>query len=192
MYFKRSKLIGLSLVLVPLLALAASPVFAMGSSFSKYVDDKGNILLPQDPRKNLVHLGSWFVPEGDVSGFHDVYTEASTVDAYRSTGEFPDGAALVKELRKHNSGDYPTGANVSYPNSDVRLWFVMVKDSTNRFPGNPLWAKGWGWSMFQTDNPAKNVATSFEKACQACHTPAKETGWVFIEGYQATLGKPLH
>lgn len=186
---KHTTLMGLALAL----SVLTGPVIASGSSsFSKYVDEKGNISLPKDPRKNMVHLGSWFVPEGDVSGFHDVYTEAKTIEYYRQHGDFPDGATLVKELRQHDSGDYPTGANVSYQNSDVRLWFVMVRDSKNRFKGNPLWAKGWGWSMYQTDNPQKNVATSFEDNCQACHTPAKETGWVFIEGYQATLAKPLH
>lgn len=188
MCLKRAKWVGLSL----LLALSAGPAGAADLSFSKYVDAKGNIDLPKDVRRNMTHLGSWFVPQGDVSGFHDVYTEASTVEHYRKTGDFPDGAVLVKELRKHNTADYPTGANVSYQNDEVRLWFVMVRDSKNRFPDNPLWAKGWGWSMYQTDNPAKNVATSFEENCQACHTPAKDTGWVFIEGYQATLNKPIH
>ncbi len=44
-------------------------------SFSPYVDDAGAISFPQGFRTSMVHLGSWFVPEGDASGFHDVYTE---------------------------------------------------------------------------------------------------------------------
>ena len=78
------------------------------TEFSAFVDADGNIELPIDFRKNMVHLGSWFVPEGDASGFHDVYTEASSVEAYRRTGKFLDGATLVKELRPNRAGDYTT------------------------------------------------------------------------------------
>ena len=42
--------------------------------FSTNVDKHGNITLPNDFRNEMVHLGSWFVPEGGASGFHDVYT----------------------------------------------------------------------------------------------------------------------
>ena len=66
-------------------------------------------------RTSMVHLGSWFVPEGDASGFHDVYTEKETVEAFRKTGKFPDGATLVKELRASNSGTYTTGPTEAYP-----------------------------------------------------------------------------
>ena len=58
-------------------------IFLLGageqSDFSLYVDSEGVIRLPVDFRAQMVHLGSWFVPEGDASGFHDVYSEASSV-----------------------------------------------------------------------------------------------------------------
>jgi len=111
------------------------PVMA-SESFSPYVDSKGNINLPDDFRKTMVHLGSWFVPEGGASGFHDVYTEEETVDVFRQTGKFPDGAVLVKELRASSSGDYTTGKGVSYANDSLKQWFVMVKDSKGRFSQN--------------------------------------------------------
>lgn len=41
---------------------------------SEYVDKEGNITLPIDFRTSTIHLGSWFVPTGDASGFHGVYT----------------------------------------------------------------------------------------------------------------------
>jgi hypothetical protein len=53
--------------------------------FSPYVDANGKISLPDDFRTSMVHLGSWFVPEGSASGFHDVYTEKASVEAYRRT-----------------------------------------------------------------------------------------------------------
>ena len=60
-------------------------------------------------------LGSWFVPDGDASGFHDLYTEKETVEVYRETGGFPDGAMLVKELRAAKAADYTTGQAVTMP-----------------------------------------------------------------------------
>ena len=75
-----------------------------GKGFSPYVDDQGNINLPHDFRTSMVHLGSWFVPDGGASGFHDVYTEPESVETYRNTGKFPDGTTLVKELRAFSAG----------------------------------------------------------------------------------------
>nr|WP_269808714.1 cytochrome P460 family protein [Enterovibrio nigricans] len=99
----------------------------------------------------MVHLGSWFVPDGGASGFHDVYTEKSAVEAFRETGEFPDGATVVKELRAHSSGDFTTGSGVSHATRELKQWFVMIKDSENRFSGNKIWGDGWGWPC---SNPA--------------------------------------
>ena len=85
-----------SVVFAVFLSIIIMPVYA-DNSFSPYVDEKGNISLPDNFRTTMAHLGSWFVPEGDASGFHDVYTEKATIEAYRKTGKFPDGATLVKE-----------------------------------------------------------------------------------------------
>jgi len=162
------------------------PVKAV-DSFSPHVDGKGNITLPDDFRFNMVHLGSWFVPEGSASGFHDVYTEAETVKHYRRTGRFPDGATLVKELRNSESGDYTTGKNVKYATASIKQWFVMIKDSKGRFDNNPVWGDGWGWALFKTDNPSKSVATDYQKDCLGCHTPVKEQDWVYVEGYPTLI-----
>ena len=51
----------------------------------KYVDKEGNISLPQDFRRDYTHLGSWYVPEGDASGFHDVYLDPVSVEYYHET-----------------------------------------------------------------------------------------------------------
>ena len=168
-----------------------SAVFSMGGSsmalseeaLSSYVDAKGNISFPKGFRTSMVHLGSWFVPSGGASGFHDVYTEKATVDAYRSTGKFPDGAVLVKELRASIAGDYTTGQGVHHSTDGLKQWFVMVKDSQNRFGDNPLWGDGWGWALFKPDNPAKNVATDYKTDCLGCHIPAKANDWIYTEAY---------
>ena len=155
---------------------------ASASDFSPYVDADGNISLPDHFRTQMAHIGSWFVPDGDVSGFHDVFTEKESLEAYRKTDDFPDGATLVKEVRAHRSGNFTTGANVSY-SDNTKLWFVMVRDTENRFPHNKVWAEGWGWALINTDDPNKNVATDFANDCKACHLPAQKSNWVFVEGY---------
>lgn len=156
-------------------------------SFSPYVDAKGNISLPKEFRNNMVHIGTWYVPMGDASGFHDVYTEKETVITYRRTGKFPDGATLVKELRASNAGNYTTGENVSHSTDNVKQWFVMIKDTKNRFADNSLWGNGWGWALFKTSQPESNAANDYEKDCLGCHIPAKSKDWVYTEGYPALL-----
>lgn len=171
-----------SLVVAAMLSSVVSPVNA-DDGFSPYVDKQGNISFPNGFRTSMVHLGSWFVPEGGASGFHDVYTEKETVEVFRRTGQFPDGATLVKELRASNSADYSTGQAVSYATDDLKQWFVMIKDSKGRFTDSALWGDGWGWALFKPDDRGKNIATNYESDCLGCHIPAKANDWVYTEAY---------
>lgn len=171
------------------LLMNSSMVMAGKSDFSPYVDNKGQISLPDDFRINMIHLGSFFVPEGEASGFHDVYSSVETAKYYRKNGKFPDGATLVKELRAHATSNYTTGKDVSYATGEIKQWFVMIKDAENRFPSNPIWGEGWGWALFKTDDPAKNVSTSYKKDCLSCHVPAKDNDWIYVEGYPTLAPK---
>lgn len=153
-----------------------------GKAFSPYVDSKGNIKLPDDFRRTMVHLGTWFVPEGDAGGFHDVYADATAVDGYRSTGKWPDGATIVKELRVSASGNYTTGKGVSHATKEIKQWFVMVKDTKGRFPNNSSWGDSWGWALIKTGDTTKNVSTNYKTDCLGCHIPAQSTDWIYVEG----------
>lgn len=151
---------------------------------SQFVTKQGEISLPDDFRKTMSHLGSWFVPLGGASGFHDVYTRASDVDSFRKNGKFPDGAILIKELRHSLTADYTTGKGVSYATGEIKQWFVMIKDSQNRFSSNSKnWGDGWGWALFKPDNRAKNVSTDYKTDCLGCHVPAKSNDWIYVESY---------
>lgn len=158
--------------------------------FSPNVDADGNISLPDNFRRQLVHLGSWFVPEGEASGFHDVYTDAETVDAYRETGRFADGAVLVKELRASKAGDYSTGNGVHHATGEIKQWFVMIKDTEGRFADNQSWGDGWGWALFKPDESAKNISADYKSDCLGCHVPAKENDWVYTEAYPTLSPTP--
>ncbi|CAM2070139.1 Cytochrome P460 family protein [Sulfidibacter corallicola] len=155
-------------------------------TYDTWVTDRGEISLPRDFRKDFAHLGSWFVPEGDASGFHDVYTQPEAVAHYRKTGTFPDGAVIVKELRA-NSGKPMTTGHPEWANDTLKQWFVMVKDGKNRFPGNASWGDGWGWALFQPGKKG-NQSTNYKSDCLGCHIPAKATDWIYVEGYPTLSG----
>lgn len=154
------------------------------NGFSPYVDQSGAITLPEPStvRAQWDFLGVYAL-QGDegVREFHTVYTQPGVIEKHKSSGEFPDGAVLVKEVRQAQQGALTTG-NAAW-NSDELLWFVMIKDEYNRFPGNPLWANKWGWALFNANYPSTNTATDFEVDCMACHMPAQETEWVYKQGY---------
>ena len=172
-------------ILVAAIVFSSAGVLANSSSksFSPYVDMNGNISLPKDFRLNMIHLGSWFVPSGGASGFHDVFTEPESAIYFRKHGKFPDGATLVKELRSADKGDFTTGAGVSYSTKKIKQWFVMIKDTQGRFKGNGTWGDGWGWALVKADSPEKNVTVNYRTECIACHIPAKKNDWVYLEGY---------
>ncbi len=157
------------------------------SALSKTIDSSGNIVLPDvDFRKDWTALGSWAVAadEGTAGskGIHMVYTQPATVDEYRKTGKFPDGAILVKELLGAETADMTTGT-ISRA-GDVEGWFVMVKDSTGKFEKtNKLWGEGWGWAYFDADDRIKTTTTDYADECLTCHIPAKDNDWIYTEGY---------
>lgn len=139
---------------------------------------------PRTVRGEWDFLGAWAVQgEDGVAEFHTVYTQPGSIDAYRETGEFADGTVLVKEVRKAARGALTTG-DVAWSGEEV-LWFVMIKDQRDRFPGNSIWAKDWGWALFLAEDPATNTATDVEADCMACHEPARQTDWVYTQGYPA-------
>lgn len=161
-------------------AIAAGPERA---PFSPYVDARGTITLPKDFRTRWTHLGSWVVQQDGApgQGFHDVYTEPASAASFRKTGQWPDGATLVKEIRGITSGPLTTGPALWA--GDNKVWFVMVKDSKGRHAGNGNWGDGWGWALFDAKQPSTNASVSYQKDCLGCHTPAKATDWVFLQGY---------
>jgi Cytochrome P460 len=87
----------------------------------------------------------------------------------------------VKEVYDTATGSMTTGT-VSHVRT-LKGWFVMVKDGHDTHAGNPLWGNGWGWSWFDADRPAKTTLTDFKKDCLGCHVPAKDTDWIYTQGY---------
>jgi len=178
-----ARLITAALTLSFLLLSAPLQAADEPAAFSPYVDGKGNISLPKDFRTNWVHLGSWAVPAktDPGAGFHDVYSQPESVEYYLKNGRFPDGAVLVKEIRKAEWREMTTGHVVS--EGDVDTTFVMVRDDKGRFKGNPNWGDGWGWGLFKASDPSINASGNYKEVCIPCHLDAKDTDWVYVEGY---------
>lgn len=152
-------------------------------SFNGYelVDKQGNIRKPADYRDLYELLGTYTVldPKGDQ--IHVTYSSPGTAAYYRKTGKFPDGAVLVKEVFGTDHAQLTTGD--AHWAKGIKVWFVQIKDTQHRFPNNKLWGDGWGWALFKSDAPDKQVATDYKKDCLGCHVPARSTDWTYIQGY---------
>lgn len=139
-----------------------------------------------DYRRHWVQLGSYSVladePTKGAKELHVVYAHPASVDAYRRTGRFPDGAILVKDVFVAKTEDLTTGT-ASYANVLIGR-FVMVKDTGNKHAAHsPLWGDGWGWAFYEGDERRKTVTTDYQLDCLGCHEPARNSDLIFMQGY---------
>jgi len=182
-------------VVLTLGVLAVAPLLTSQekapSGFSPYVDADGAIQRPKEYRDHWTHLGTYAVINESEAGhgLHEVYTERSNIEAYSETGEWPDGATIVKEVRHTDGAKMTTGD--SHWATNINVWFVMVKDREGRFPNNPIWGEGWGWALFKGSEPDKQAATDYKTDCLGCHIPAKSDDWVYVGGYPLLRDDPF-
>jgi len=175
----------IGMVLLTLLILAGyqevKPRTGDGYDGWALVDKTGNIRKPSDYRDHYQALGTYTVldPKGDQ--MHFTYASPNAAEYYRKNGKFADGAVLVKEVLGADHAPMTTGD--AHWASGTKVWFVMIKDEKGRYSDNPLWGDGWGWALFKSDAPDKQVATDYKKDCLGCHIPARSTDWVYIQGY---------
>jgi hypothetical protein len=158
------------------------------NSYNALVDKAGNIRKPSDYRDHYQVLGVYTpVDLNNNTEMHYTYASPGTAEYYRRTGKFADGTVLVKEVFATDHAQMTTGD--AHWATVTKVWFVMIKDDKGRYPGNPLWGDGWGWALFKSDAPDKQVATDFKKDCIGCHIPAKMTDWIYIQGYPVLASK---
>ena len=179
-------------IVVLALVIAASYEHVMSQSNSSYngfdlVDKTGNIRKPSDYRDRYQALGTYMVldPMGDQ--MHVVYASPGTAEYYRKNRKFADGTVLVKEIFETDHAKMTTGD--AHWASGTKVWFILIKDEKGRYPGNPLWGNGWGWALFKSDAPDKQVATNYKKDCLGCHVPAEATDWIYVQGYPVLAKK---
>jgi hypothetical protein len=182
--------LGISGVAAAIAIAALGPMQAISISSASQtqagVDAEGNLRVPPDYRTTYEALGSWAIAADEGRGakqLHVVLASPGSIEAYRKDGRFPDGTVLVKEVFKTATKEMTTGT-VSHAD-ELKGWFVMVKDSAGRYPGNALWGDGWGWSWFDAANPTKTTSTDYRLNCKSCHVPAQATDWIYVDGYPA-------
>jgi len=152
------------------------------------VDKTGIIRKPADFRDFYQALGVYTpVDLNNNTEMHYTYASPGTAEYYRKNGKFADGTVLVKEVCATDHAQFTTGD--AHFATSTKVWFVMIKDDKGRYPGNPLWGNGWGWALFKSDAPDKQVATNYKKDCLGCHVPAQSTDWVYVQGYPVLKSK---
>ena len=180
-------------IVVLALVIAVSYEHVKSQSNSSYngfdlVDKTGNIRKPEDYRDRYRVLGTYAVTasNGDTD-MHYTYASPGAAEYYRKNKKFADGTVLVKEVFATDHAQLTTGDG--HWASAIKVWFVLIKDEKGRYPGNPLWGNGWGWALFKSDAPDKQVATDYKKDCLGCHSPAQATDWIYIQGYPVLAKK---
>jgi hypothetical protein len=180
---------GLTVALLLAGVVSGSGAVAQAQTTSVQTAAKEKTLLQvpaADYRKEWVQLGSFSVladdPQQGAKQLHVVYAKPETVDAYRKTGGFPDGAVLVKDVFATKTEDLTTG-RASYAGA-LAGRFVMVKDASNAHADkSPLWGDGWGWAFYEGTETSKTVTTDYRKDCLGCHEPVRSQDLIYTQGY---------
>ena len=165
------------------------------TQFAPNVDLKTGAIRVPDNYSLWPTLGVWSLgKKGSNWGtkeYHIVYTQPETIKYYQRYKKYPDGAVLVKELMNTETMSMTTSPVVSHATT-IKGWFVLVRDTQERFKESPLWGDGWGWSFFEADNPIKSVSKNYQEDCIGCHLPARDLApaeadysdkWTYSFGY---------
>src|SRR5215470_9736646 len=65
------------------------------------VDEQGHLHVPSNYRAAYAFLGTWAIAADNAVAsreLHTVYADPGTIAAYRTSGHFPEGAVLIKEV----------------------------------------------------------------------------------------------
>ena len=160
-------LVGL-ILLVTLTPTEPAAAQVAKRSAIKFNDD-GAMLRPEGYRE-WVYVGTPLTPNDMNNGnapfpeFHNVYINPEAWAAYKRSGKFPEGTALVKELVSVGSKQAVSGKG--YFMGDFIGLEVTIK-SKQRFPDEP---GNWAYFSFGHAYPLADTATAFPtQACNSCH-----------------------
>lgn len=153
----------------------------------------GELILPEGFHQ-WVFLGSPLTPHALNGGnapfpeYHNVYVQPQAFQAYRRTGEWPEGTIMLKELQLTRPGTNPDGSSIEvsgrgyFPGARNGI-DISVKDSKRFTDTNE-----WGFFNFGHHAPpyAKTAAAQPKAACAGCHI-ANATDMVFSKFYAPIL-----
>lgn len=147
--------------------------------------DNGELQRPEGYRE-WIFVGAPVTPN-DLNGgaapfpeFHAVYIDPASWVHWQKTGEFRDGAILVKELTAVGSKEAASGKG--YFMGEFIGLEATVK-SASRFPNEP---GNWAYFSFTNADHAslKPAAAAMPtETCNTCHEGAAAQDWVFTQYY---------
>ncbi len=169
-----------------LVAVAASLV-ALGASAADHpkptFDEEGQLNRPVGYRE-WVYIGTPLTPndlnppEAAFPEFHNVYIHPADFNLWKSTGTFPDGTVIIKELVLVGSKQAVSG-NGYFMGEFVGLE-ATIKDS-KRFKDEP---GNWAYFSFGHSYPLADTAAAFPtSACNSCHEASAADDFVFAQYY---------
>ena len=146
-------------------------------------DNSGQLLRPEGYRR-WVYVGTPLTPNDMNDGtaafpeFHAVYVDPDTYEHFEETGEFRDGAVVIKELISVGARRATSGRG--YFMGDFSGLEVAVKDET-RFKDEP---GNWAYFSFGHEYPLAESARPQPVAnCSVCHGANADTDFVFTQYY---------
>ncbi|MBK1833290.1 cytochrome P460 family protein [Roseibacillus ishigakijimensis] len=149
------------------------------------INADGELIRPTGYR-TWVYVGTPLTPN-DMNGgaatfpeFHSVYIDPVSYDHYRTTGEFPDGTILVKEMSLVGSKTASSGAGYFMGEFSGLEATIKSKEHFPDAPGN--------WAYFTFTNPKEGTLADKTKAhpsssCNACHETQAQDDFVFTQYY---------
>ncbi|HTO70447.1 MAG TPA: cytochrome P460 family protein [Myxococcota bacterium] len=156
----------------------------------EYTKD-GDLVLPKNWR-SWVYVGSPLTPDALNNGnagfpeYHNVYIEPGSYELYKSTGEFPDGTIMFKELQRTLPQQFPDGSRAE---PSGRGYFpgafngadVTVKDS-KRYAKT---GSSWGYYNFNHSEPkAPTARLKPISECAFCHQASAKKDEVWTQFYR--------
>lgn len=174
-------------VLAPV-ALLALAIVSLGASRTTDLpkptfDDDGNLNRPVRYRE-WIYIGTPLTPnklnppEAPFPEFHNVYIHPSDFEHWQSTGTFPDGTVIIKELVLVGSEQAVSGNG--YFMGDFVGLEATIKDA-KRFKDEP---GNWAYFSFGHSYPLADTAAAFPTAsCNSCHEASAAEDFVFTQYY---------
>ena len=146
--------------------------------------------------RQWIYLGSPITPQGLNDGkagfpeYHNVYVPKPVLDAFKRTGDYPEGSIFVKELQltlppsENPDGSRTISSGRGYFPGAFNGMDVMVKDSKRC-------ASTSNWCFFNFGHHAqpyeKVSAIIPADKCAACHAANADKNMHFTEFYQLLL-----
>lgn len=186
-------IVSMLIVLVGVFGLHSAQSARAEGKWGPRWTSKGELVLPQGFRR-WTFLGSPLTPNALNGGqaafpeYHNVYVQPQAFDAYRRTGQWPEGTIMLKELQRVSPAKHPDGSSVEvsgrgYFPAQLNGIDISVKDS-KRFTDT----NGWGFFNFGHHAPpyAKTAAPAPRESCATCHM-ANANHMVFTKFYEPIL-----